>query len=606
MSRISLLRKVSWNPPALSVNQLIKWWMILRVILVSTTMTVVWFFSTQENVSSTGSFLPPVIAAVTIIVSFLFYHAVKKGDPSEIHYFLQYFFDISLISFINLITLPVDINFVPLYVLSIAIASILSFRSGAFFAATIASVFYLPVGLRVISLGAAFNRVFELDVFYLKDEWIWLNVVFQIFLFYIIALITSYLSLRLSRTGWELEDTRKLLRQYRLDTNEILQNISSGLVTCNSEGVFVYANAAAGQLLGLPAEELIGQRADKFFSRLCPDIAQIIASAIGSRKVVRHRMVRLSREAGKMSLTVGSSLLLEHGGKLRGVSIIFEDVTHEVKARELELRSEKLEAVAELSASLAHEIKNPLASIRSAVELIGDSANSHSEPRYRKLLDCILKESDRLTTLLKQFLQFASATFGPSESIELGSLLENVLESVKHHPDWRKEVRVRIVSDVSSMQVLGHRASLSQVFFNLLINAVQVVGPGGERTSRIVIEPRDSMPVKGAEEEFNGREYHWLRFYDDGPGIDKALQERIFEPFYTTRKGGFGLGLAVVNRIVHGLGGVIFMDDSLIERGAAFLIALPKDTGQAGEPSREKKKENLKIAQYPKQELKFK
>ena len=270
MARISLLRRVSWEPPALSPRNLIKWWMLLRVILVSTTMAVVWFFSTKEYASSTGSLLPPAVALITILVSFLFYRSVKKGQPSEIHYFLQYFFDISLISFINLITLPVDVNFIPLYVLSITVASILSFRPGAFFAATTASIFFLPVGLRVVSLGLNLQHAFEFDVFYLLDRWIWLNVVLQIFLFYTIASSTSYLSMKLRSTGWELEDTRKLLRQYRLDTNEILQNIANGLVTTNSAGVIIYVNDAAGQLLLMPAEKLLGRRARMFLPAFAP------------------------------------------------------------------------------------------------------------------------------------------------------------------------------------------------------------------------------------------------------------------------------------------------------------------------------------------------
>ncbi|MEA1997338.1 MAG: hypothetical protein U9N45_06850, partial [Gemmatimonadota bacterium] len=160
MTRISFLREVKWTPPALSSLQLIKWWMILRVIVVSTTMAVVWFFLSKENEPSAGSLLPPAVTIVTAIVSFLFYRTVKKKSPSGIRYYFQYLFDISLFSLVNLITLSVNVNFVPLFVLSIAVASILSSRGGAFFTATLASVFYLPVGLRMVSLGYSLNRMF--------------------------------------------------------------------------------------------------------------------------------------------------------------------------------------------------------------------------------------------------------------------------------------------------------------------------------------------------------------------------------------------------------------------------------------------------------------
>jgi len=599
---ISLLRKVSWHPPTVSSFLLIKWWMILRVILVSTTIAVVSFFSAQGNAPFQSGLLPPIIAVITIGLSYLFYRAVKKGGPSEIHYFLQYFFDISLISFLNLITLPLDVNFIPLYVLSIAVASILSFRSGAFFTATLASIFYLPVGLRVLTLGVSLNRVFVLDILYINDRWLWLNVGLQVFLFYAIALITSYISIKLQSAGSELEDTRKLLRQHRLDTNEILQNISSGMITCNAQGVIVYANASAIGILGLSMDKLLGERARRLFSRLCPEIERIISLALKNRITVNRLTVEFTEKQGKLPLAVSSSLLLEQSGRLRGVSLIFEDITHELKARELELRSGKLEAVAELAASLAHEIKNPLASIRSAVELIRDSLDPESKASEEKLFKCILKESDRLAELLKQFLQFASSSFGPAETLTLGPILEQVVESVKHHPDWRREVKVEISPQVCSMQVKAQEASISQVFFNLMINAVQAGGANGKKASRIVIEPRRPLLERRVGNR-EATEFHWLCFYDNGPGIEPSLRERIFEPFFTTRKGGFGLGLAVVNRMVNALGGVIFVDEPPQGTGAAFIIALPRHTEEelgnraAGKQVKERGSEKEKTVQ---------
>ena len=578
MVRISSLRKVSWSPPAFSYRLLIKWWMILRVVLVSTTMAVVWYFFSKSASSPVGFFLPPSITFITALVSFLFYRLAKKDQPPEIHYFFQYTFDISLISLLNLITIPVDVNFVPLYVLAIAVASILSFRPGAFYAATVASIFYLPVGLRVLHLGFSFSDVFQLDILYMSDRWIWLNVGLQVFLFYTIAAITSFLSLKLRSTGTELEDTRRLLRQYRLDTNEILQTINSGLLTCNSEGTVVYANAAALGILGLKQERMLGYKAEQLFSRICPDLPRIILMASEGQIVVQHRTVELLKNDDKVPLAVSSSLLREPNGRLRGVSLIFEDITIEAKARELELRGSKLEAVAELAASLAHEIKNPLASIRSAVELIRDKSSTGAGSA--KLMGCIIKESDRLTELLKQFLQFSSDSFGPAEQVRLGEVLEEVTQSVSHHPEWRGEIGIEISKEVSAMQVLAHRASLSQVFFNLLMNAAQVTGPAGEKVSRIGLSSANRRRA-GRRGDKPDKPFHRLCFCDDGPGVDPALREKIFEPFYSTRKGGFGLGLAVVHRIISALGGVIHVEDSPFGSGAAFIIYLPQD--RAGE-----------------------
>ena len=574
MFRISLLHKVRWNPPTLSSRMLIKWWMILRVVIVSTTLAVVWYFSGRVSDYTTATSVPAAVVLVTAVISFLFYRSVKRDNPPELHYFFHYCIDVSLISLINLITLPVGVNFVPLYVLSIAVASILSFRSGAFFTATMASIFYLPVGLRMLSLGVTFRRMFEFNVSYLDDKSIFLNIGLQIFLFYAIAMITSYLSIKLQSTGSELEDTRRLLRQHRLDINEILQNIASGLVTCNTVGTVVYANDAAVKILGTTSEKLLGQQAERFFEDSCPDIGRIIYLASQEQVVVTRRTVRLSGAEDGTPLAVSSSLLQDEDGKLRGISLVFEDISLEIKAKQLELRGGKLEAVAELGASLAHEIKNPLASIRSAVEFMADNERAGKDPRMAKLMKCILKESDRLTELLKHFLKFASGSFGPAESVNLGQLLEEVCQSVSHHPDWRSSVKVEVAPDVSPMWVMAHRSSLCQVFYNLMINAVQAKGTDGRQTSRIVIESAERRRVNRPEESGEAS-FHRLCFRDNGPGIEKEIRERIFDPFYTTRKGGFGLGLAMVHRIVNALGGLIDVEDSPDGPGVAFIISLP-------------------------------
>ena len=593
MIRFPDLRKVNWQLPGFTSRLLIKWWMILRVVVVTTTMAVVWYFSLRGNSFSAGIVLPASVTAITVFVSSLLYLAVKRGKQFELHYFLQYFFDVALISLISLITLPFNVNFIPLYVLIIAIASILSFRAGAFFCATIASISYLPVGLRVVDLGLRVTDIFQFNVRYLADRWVWLNVLMQVFIFYSIAFITSYLSLKLRTTGSELEDTRRLLRQHRLDTDEILQTIASGLLICNSDGQVVYLNAAGERLLGMKSRHVLERRVGDIFSECCPDISLIIDMAIGPQVVVNHRIAEMKRWEAKVPLAVSSSVMRGHDGGLRGVSVIFEDVTMETRARELELRSSKLAAVAELSASLAHEIKNPLASIRSAVELLGDRLAGSRNAGTGKLISCVLTESDRLTELLRQFLQFSSDTSGPAQNIGLGELFQEVIDAVRYHPEWREQIEIDVDSDVAKKIVLVHRGSLSQVFYNLLINAAQVKGEDGRQASRVTVTSADRRRANGNED--TRASCYRLQISDDGPGIDRTLREKIFEPFFSTRKGGFGLGLAVVHRLVASMGGVIYTDAPPQGYGAVFIISLPRaDDGEV-----EEKKSSRQVSRKP-------
>ncbi len=566
MALIPRLRAAGWSPPNLSARLLIRWWMILRVTLVGTTMAVVTFFSVS------GWSLALSVVLVTLAVSAVFYRqAVKGSGAGEIYYFFQYFFDICLISLVNLITLPFDANFIPLYVLIIAVASILSFRPGAFFSATAASVVYLPVGFRVLNLGFSVTDSFRLDVLYLADRWTWLNVILQVFLFYAVAAITSYLSIRLRKTGNDLEDARHLLSQHRLDHREIVHNITSGLITVDPAGRVLEANPAARLLMGMPEERILEQSATGLFASSCPEIARIIRLAVEADVIVTHRKATLKARGRQVPLAVSSSAMKDREGRLRGVSLIFEDITIEEKARELELRGSRLEAVAELAASLAHEIKNPLSSIRSAIELIGDRTGPGTDATTERLMGLVLKESDRLSELLRQFLQFSRGHSGPQEDIRLGDLLEEVRQSVAGNPQWRAEVEFVVDPSVARWRVRAHPGALSQVFYNLLINAVQVAGPAGQRTSR--------LRISGAERRLMGgdklRGLHMLAVCDDGPGIDPGVRQKIFEPFFSTRKEGFGLGLAVVHRIVNSMGGVIFVQEESPLGGASFVLGIP-------------------------------
>ncbi|MCE5270665.1 PAS domain-containing protein, partial [bacterium] len=461
MTRLTALLRTAWKRPAFSYVQFIKWWMLLRAALVTTTLAVVFFFSPAGGTSSAGgSILAPAVTGLTLLVSWLFYRSVRRDDPPEIGLYLQYFLDIFLISLLNLIAKPADVSFVPLYLLTITLAGILSLRTGALFAASAAALFYLPVGLGALSLGFTFSRQFEVNVFYLNDKRIWLNVGLQVFLFYMIALVTSHLGRRLRRTGGELEDLRRVLRQQRVDTSEILRNIDTGLITVNPGGTVVYANPAACRMLALEPRRALGRNSGELFRSVCPELNAMIEQAAGSRERRLIRLVRFETARGPLTVAVNPSPMFEQGGRLRGVSLILQDVSPELRASELEQRAGKLEAVAELSAALAHEIKNPLASIRSAVEMLREPAPSRHDGAEKKLMDCVIRESDRLSDLLRQFLQFASGSLGPLEAVRLGEAAATALEAALPHPDWRAGIEVELQPEAAEMCVRANAASL--------------------------------------------------------------------------------------------------------------------------------------------------
>jgi two-component system sensor histidine kinase PilS (NtrC family) len=226
--------------------------------------------------------------------------------------------------------------------------------------------------------------------------------------------------------------------------------------------------------------------------------------------------------------------------------------------------------VAELSASLAHEIKNPLASIRSSVEQLGRRAGGGDDERL--LADLVLRESDRLSRLLNEFLEFARVRVAMSKPVDLAQAAGAAVEIVRQHPACTPETEIRVTGGRPTIE--GDEDLLHRILVNLVLNAVQAANGA----VRIVVEVRDAArgelpPVVDLHPAA------LIRVTDDGPGIPAELRERLFTPFVTGRAGGSGLGLAVVHRAVQAHRGVILVDSGP-GRGTVFTILLPAHARQ--------------------------
>jgi two-component system sensor histidine kinase PilS (NtrC family) len=246
---------------------------------------------------------------------------------------------------------------------------------------------------------------------------------------------------------------------------------------------------------------------------------------------------------------------------------------------DLARQRDRLAAVAELSASLAHEIKNPLATIRSSVELLGaDASGSGDEARLYAL---IVKESDRLSKLLTDFLHFARMELRSEGPVPLRDLLEQVVERQAVRPG--AAVRLDWIG-LRQPVVRGDADLLFQLFQNLLANAAQACA-GTPDGGRITISVTRDFSARAESYGLDPARYVETRVVDDGPGIPSADLPRIFDPFFTTRPQGHGLGLAIVHRIVNVHGGAIFVE-SEPGRGTDVRVYLPLAPAAPRRPSR--------------------
>jgi two-component system sensor histidine kinase PilS (NtrC family) len=252
----------------------------------------------------------------------------------------------------------------------------------------------------------------------------------------------------------------------------------------------------------------------------------------------------------------------------RTATAIFQDISDAKRMETLRLRAERLEGVAELSASLAHEIKNPLASIRSACEQLSRSPVSGADERT--LTHLVMRESDRLSRLLTEFLDFARVRVARREPVDLAQLAAGAARLALAHPERPEGVSIVCLAEEGTFIVEGDDDLLHRAIFNLLLNAIQFSPPHGE----VRVEVGEATPDQLDVGSTFGAGGVAVSVIDAGPGIAPEIRDRLFDPFFTTRSGGSGLGLAVVHRAIDAHRGLVFLDSS--PSGTCFTVVLPR------------------------------
>jgi two-component system sensor histidine kinase PilS (NtrC family) len=494
------------------------------------------------------------------LASFVYTH-VRRQPPGRNYLYAQVVFDVVLVTWVVHLTGGRESAFAPLYILVICAGAVLLPILGGILIGALASILYFA-GI-VWSAHAVPDAAVSL----------------QIALFAAVALVTGYLGDRLRRTGTVLGQVETELRLLRLDTDDILAGIASGVMTVDDAGRLQYLNAAGAELLGLAAEEWMGRPVLEELERLAPGMGTVLAETLGSG-AARARFETGERPGGVV-LGVSTTPMGRESPRPASVTAVFQDITARKRLDALRRRAERLEAVAELSASLAHEIRNPLASIRSAVEqLSAGVADAEDRDLLRGL---VVRESDRLSRLLSEFLDFARVEVRAVEPVDVMRVARNAVDVVRAHPAASGcSVALQVDPGEDGVLVAGDHDLLHRAALNLVLNAVQWAGPGGRVEVRVQGGPPELLhPALDA-----GRVVH-LRVADSGPGIPAEDVEHVFDPFYTRRPGGTGLGLALVQRAAEAHGGAVIVDRSAPGWGATFSLYLPAllPGGPAAAPS---------------------
>jgi two-component system sensor histidine kinase PilS (NtrC family) len=377
--------------------------------------------------------------------------------------------------------------------------------------------------------------------------------------FFAVAALSGFLSEQINFMGSALLAQGKDLRALRGLNALIIDNIATGLVTVDSAGVVLQANRAALEILEFPTMEAIGQPIDN----LVPGLFPLLARESPIQRAKRFDLPYKNRSGDKLLLETTVSELPEEN-QIQGFIVTFEDLTR-IRRLEFQMRqSEKMAAVGQLAAGIAHEIRNPLASISGSIQLLGGSFTGRQEEE-QQLMRIVLREIDRLNNLVTEFLDFVRPETLSDDPVDLGLLVRDVIEMMKFNKTLRADVR-QVLRLESSRQIAGHRDKLKQALLNIIINSYQAMGEAKDPAIEITTLDRDDKVI--------------LKIKDHGCGIDEVGLRKIFEPFHTTKPKGTGLGLAVTHKIVESHGGRIFVE-STKGIGTEFTLEFPA-RGDAG------------------------
>jgi len=552
----------------------LRYLMILRVVIITTFMLVALPLLRKTETEHILWFIVGLIVFLyflTIIYSLLLY---KIKNLSAFAYF-QITGDIIFETGLIYISGPIYSPLVFLYIISIISAGILLSTYGAYISASLSCISYgILAALSQNNIIPFLNIFGDIETHYSTGD-----LLYKLFVnfcsFYLVAYLSNHLIKGLRKAGEELDTKQEnLLRLEKLNEN-ILRSIDSGLVSVNLSGHIVTFNQAAEKITGYQEHEMIGKEVQRIFpiNELMGNNPQ---GSLAERPV---RSERLFTTKFKSDIFLGYSFsnLFDEFGQNTGYILIFQDLTEFKKLEYAKKRAEKMAILGELAARMAHEIRNPLTSMKGSIEIISKEQTLQSS--HKKLLDIILRESDRLNRLITNFLQYAHPRKMLTQRFSLSNLVEEVVFLLRNHPKMNDRISIETELPEEEIYVQGDMFQIKQVLLNLCLNSIDAIASEGRLAitlDEMIREDQSHFLKSDILKTLDLTKYIALLVKDNGQGIPSEYREHIFTPFFSTKEMGTGLGLAIAYRIIEDHGGFIdYQSDDDI--GTTFAVFLPKN-----------------------------
>ncbi len=553
---------------ARSPDQLKEWlpWVTnIRFVVISFVFAIDYAIRTlagNPNPASFKYFGFVIILWYVLGLFYLIYYQLSQDYLLQAY--LQIFSDIAIITAILHLTGDLESNYLSLYLVVIILSSTLLPRGRVFAVAGLSFIgmggvlelAYLPIILPDLAAHYPTLRYLMTSSPLSVDlRTLQVKIGASFFAFFAVAFLSGRLAEKLRKVGAELRDKSGQVASLQAKTENILESMRDGLVSTNLEGVISDLNGSGAAILGLKPEELRGRLIQSLFPELkTGSLSNHVAYAFPTRQEVVYWTPQAERRILGISV---SPLVVPEAGSV-GFVYNFQDLTEE-KRRDAEYRTkDRMATLGRMAAGIAHEIRNPLASITGSAKLL--QSISSLDDDQSKLIEIVSSESKRLDKLVSDFLVYCRDQRHEPRQVDIVNVIEETLVLLSHHPLFGPNIRVERRLPAGPLTIWADADKLRQVFWNISDNALKAMPQGGALTVQV---------------EVSGAKMVRVSLSDTGVGFTEQQLEKVFEPFQPGFTGGTGLGLAIVYQIMQGLQGTIQVESKL-GRGARFVLEFPR------------------------------
>lgn len=376
--------------------------------------------------------------------------------------------------------------------------------------------------------------------------------------FLVVGLLASRLSAR-QDSGEKLRETAKTLAHLRILHERIIESIRSGLITTDLDGNIFTFNAAATEITGFQAEDMLDTPIERLLGNIQRPVALSLETAEKGETPPRFETDLATPEGFLVHIGYTISPLFSEKGDTTGLIITFQDLTEIRTMEESVRRKDRLAAVGRVAAGLAHEIRNPLGAMRGAIQVL--QMNTPPESAQASLMEIILRESDRLNKIITNFLTYARPRVSNFSEVDVREAINETFMLLKHSPDVKQNHVLQADLPNEAIMISADPTQLKQIFWNLARNSLKAMPNGGNLC---------------VESENIAHDRVRIIFSDTGCGMSPAQVEKLFEPFSESTNGGTGLGLSIVYQIVRDHNGSINVR-SLENEGTTITIEFPTE-----------------------------